>query len=247
MQNIKGITMKQKAMEQEMMEQEQKENLLRLLDDQDVKDKIIELCHKKESADENRFFKEGNASLAKELRETKENAQREIASLKNNIKKLKEEKSETQKKMEDLKKALKPYEDNITMYETYHGLSLKTRKALSSVINTKTPIVFIASCSDPDHLKSVWNYTKTLLWDDNSENEIDLLKKTITYMMEIINSVGAVPLYEPIVSEPGRKYKDESHCKGPGSKSAGTIQQVLLEGYRQINTGNIICKSVVIV
>lgn len=38
MQNIKGITMKQ-----EMMEQEQKENLLRLLDDQDVKDKIIEL------------------------------------------------------------------------------------------------------------------------------------------------------------------------------------------------------------
>ena len=65
MQNIKGITMKQKAMEQEMMEQ--KENLLRLLDDQDVKDKIIELCHKKESADENRFFKEGNASLAKEL------------------------------------------------------------------------------------------------------------------------------------------------------------------------------------
>lgn len=43
MQNIKGITMKQKAMEQEMMEQEQKENLLRLLDDQDVKDKIIEL------------------------------------------------------------------------------------------------------------------------------------------------------------------------------------------------------------
>lgn len=41
MQNIKGITMKQKAMEQEMMEQEQKENLLRLLDDQDVKDKII--------------------------------------------------------------------------------------------------------------------------------------------------------------------------------------------------------------
>lgn len=245
MQNIKGITMKQKAMEQEMMEQ--KENLLRLLDDQDVKDKIIELCHKKESADENRFFKEGNASLAKELRETKENAQREIASLQNNIKKLKEEKSETQKKMEDLKKALKPYEDNITMYETYHGLSLKTRKALSSVINTKTPIVFIASCSDPDHLKSVWNYTKTLLWDDNSENEIDLLKKTITYMMEIINSVGAVPLYEPIVSEPGRKYKDESHCKGPGSKSAGTIQQVLLEGYRQINTGNIICKSVVIV
>lgn len=245
MQNIKGITMKQKAMEQEMMEQ--KENLLRLLDDQDVKDKIIELCHKKESADENRFFKEENASLKKELRETKENAQREIASLQNNIKKLKEEKSETQKKMEDLKKALKPYEDNITMYETYHGLSLKTRTALSPVINTKTPIVFIASCSDPDHLKSVWNYTKTLLWDDNSENEIDLLKKTITYMMEIINSVGAVPLYEPIVSEPGRKYKDESHCKGPGSKSAGTIQQVLLEGYRQINTGNVICKSVVIV
>lgn len=245
MQNIKGITMKQKAMEQEMMEQ--KENLLRLLDDQEVKDKIIELCHKKESADENRFFKEGNASLAKELRKTKENAQREIASLQNNIKKLKEEKSETQKKMEDLKKALKPYEDNITMYETYHRLSPKTRKALSSVINTKTPIVFIASCSDPDHLKSVWNYTKTLLWDDNSENEIDLLKKTITYMMEIINSVGAVPLYELIVSEPGRKYKDESHCKGPGSKSAGTIQQVLLEGYRQINTGNVICKSVVIV
>lgn len=242
MQNIKGITMKQ-----EMMEQEQKENLLRLLDDQDVKDKIIELCHKKELADENRFFKEGNASLAKELRETKENVQREIASLQNNIKKLKEEKSETQKKMEDLKKALKPYEDNITMYETYHGLSLKTRTALSSVINTKTPIVFIASCSDPDHLKSVWDYTKTLLWDDNSENEIDLLKKTITYMMEIINSVGAVPLYEPIVSEPGRKYKDESHCKGPGSKSAGTIQQVLLEGYRQINTGKVICKSVVIV
>ena len=185
--------------------------------------------------------------MANELRETKENAQREIASLQNNIKKLEEEKSETQKKMEDLKKALKPYEDNITMYETYHGLSLKTRTALSSVINTKTPIVFIASCSDPDHLKSVWSYTKTLLWDDNSENEIDLLKKTITYMMEIINSVGAVPLYEPIVSEPGRKYKDESHCKGPGSKSAGTIQQVLLEGYRQINTGKVICKSVVIV
>ena len=173
MQNIKGITMKQKV-----MEQEQKENLLRLLDDQDVKDKIIELCHKKESADENRFFKEGNASLTKKLRETKENAQREIASLKNNIKKLEVEKSETQKKMEDLKKALKPYEDNITMYETYHRLSLKTRKALSSVINTKTPIVFIASCSDPDHLKSVWNYTKTLLWDDNRENEIDLLKSS---------------------------------------------------------------------
>ena len=84
-------------MKQEMMEQEQKENLLRLLDDQEVKDKIIELCHKKESANENRFFKEENASLKKELRETKENAQREIASLQNNIKKLKEEKSETQK------------------------------------------------------------------------------------------------------------------------------------------------------
>ena len=130
MQNIKGITMKQKAMEQEMMEQEQKENLLRLLDDQDVKDKIIELCHKKESADENRFFKEENASLTKKLRETKENAKQEIASLKNNIKKLEEEKSKTQKKMEDLKKALKSYEDNITMYETYHRLSLKTRTAL---------------------------------------------------------------------------------------------------------------------
>ena len=98
MQNIKGITMKQKAMEQEMMEQEQKENLLRLLDDQDVKDKIIELCHKKESADENCFFKEENASLTKKLRETKENAKQEIASLKNNIKKLEEEKSKTQKR-----------------------------------------------------------------------------------------------------------------------------------------------------
>ena len=88
-------------MKQEMMEQEQKENLLRLLDDQDVKDKIIELCHKKESADENRFFKEESASLTKKLRETKENAKQEIASLQNNIKKLEEEKSKTQKKMED--------------------------------------------------------------------------------------------------------------------------------------------------
>ena len=149
-------------------------------------------------------------------------------------------------KVNDNMQSLKEqFSDSITLLERYKSLSSSIRTGLSDVICDKNEIFFIVSCSTPEHLKAIWTYTKRLAGSNDNVNGVEVLKDIFDYFFEVFNCSLQEPMYVRDNVEEGYSFDDDKYDRGKGSLTSGKITQVILRGYKSINTGTIICRSVV--
>ena len=154
-----------------------------------------------------------------------------------------------QKDYEDVKRELASYQNDFLVamekYKSYQEVSNTTREGLSNVICEKNVIDFIISCANIDNLGRIWKYTKEILSDYNRAKDVEILKEIFDYFFKVYNESLPEPTYERDDVDVGDDFDDEYQSRSRESASSGTIKKILLRGYSSINTGNVICKSVV--
>ena len=133
----------------------------------------------------------------------------------------------------------------VSLLARYKSLSLSIKEGLSDIICDKNEVLFVASCSSSEHLKSIWIYTKRLIANNGEINEIEVLKDIFDYFFEMFNNALSEPVYVRDEVEIGMVFDDDKYDRSSDSSTSGTIKKVLLKGYSSINTRNIICRSLV--
>ncbi len=133
----------------------------------------------------------------------------------------------------------------VNLLERYRSLSVSIRTGLSDVICDKDEILFIASCSTPDHLKAIWTYTKRLAGSNGDVNEVKILIDIFDYFFDVFNGSLREPMYVRDNVEIGYSFDDDKYDRCTGSSTSGKIKEVILRGYKSVNTGTIICRSFV--
>ena len=146
---------------------------------------------------------------------------------------------------ENVQKLKERFSNPVILLDRYRTLSTTIRTGLSDVICDKDEILFIASCSTSDHLKAIWTYTKKLAGSNGDANSVEVLKDIFDYFFEIFNSSLREPMYARDSVEVGYSFDDDKYDRCAGSATSGKITQVVLRGYKSVNTGAIICRSLV--
>ena len=124
-------------------------------------------------------------------------------------------------------------------------LSASVRTGLSDIICDKNEILFIASCSTSEHLKSIWIYIKKLIGTNGDSSEIEILKDIFDYFFDVYNDSLSEPAYVRDDVEEGYIFDDDRYDRCTGCPASGQISQVMLRGYISINTRKSICRSLV--
>lgn len=257
------------------MKEKKIENFLNLLDSPAIQKKIRDICDVSPVTDSKSGIEvtELKARLAQcqnEMQEYKNSFAAERSRLESDLKKAKE-KLETSKKTieeredelsqlrkseqslssslekanEDIRKLKNYFSDSVTLLDRYKSLSVSIRTGLSDVICDKDVILFIASCSTPEHLKAIWTYTKKMAGSNGDADEIDVLKDIFDYFFDVFNHSLQNPMYVRDSVETGYSFDDDKYDRCTGSSTSGKITQVILRGYKSVNTGTIICRSFV--
>lgn len=179
-----------------------------------------------------------NRTLNKEITELRH----ELETTKTESEKCKTAMNSLEKKYDLLKKH---FSSPVILLDKYRSLPISIRNGLSDIICDKDEILFIASCSSPEHLKAIWNYTKALAGNNANENELNIMKEIFDYFFDVFNNSLSEPVYERDKVEPGIVFDDEKFDRCIGSATCGKITGIILRGYRSINTGAVICRSLV--
>jgi len=187
--------------------------------------------------------------LENELKTEKTNYQSTIVNYENEIKHHKEKQQGLTDSLEKANSYIavmnRNFSDPVKLLERYRSLSVSTRTGLSDVICGKNVILFIASCSTAEHLKSLWIFTKRLYSSQGDPNEIKILTDIFDYFFDIFNNSLSEPMYVRDNVENGCFFNDDRYDRCIGSSTSGRITQVIIRGYSSINTGEPICRSLV--
>lgn len=156
---------------------------------------------------------------------------------------------EETKELNVTKQQLACYENNFLSamgkYKLYQSVSESTREGLKNVICEKDEIGFVVSCVNMDNLQRIWEYTKDILSNQNKMKDVEILKEIFDYFFEVYNQSLAEAIYQRDEIAIGDDFDDEYQSRSRESATSGAIKKILLRGYSSINTGKIICKSVV--
>ncbi len=214
-------------------------------------------------------LKKDNESLKQQLFDAKE----DYSKLKENLKKLEKENESLQSenarlnestkeyslKYENAKKEISELEDKVSklelvaerfqnyatlqdLYSGYLSLDEAIRDGLGNNIACEDIYQFVVSASQWDSIKSLWKYISYEL-DNLSKNDFDVLVHTFNWFFEQYNSFKKT--YSLLPVQVGELFDSDFHAKSTNSKSLGNISEVLLVGYKNNITGNVVEKSIV--
>lgn len=126
----------------------------------------------------------------------------------------------------------------------YEKLSQASRHSLENIFRSTKPELFIASGVQIDNLKQLWEFAKSEIMEGRTE-ETDLLSELIGYFMNLYNQINGRKIYDRIEAKAGTVFDVDWHIRTSGSRPAGVIDRVYLDGYVNANNGSIFGKSVV--
>ncbi len=135
------------------------------------------------------------------------------------------------------------YADIEKYYKMYCSLSDDIHNTLSRVLSCKSPTLFIAAGSQRDSIEGLWD-TISYNREKYNEEELKILGEIFDFFFELYNNFNNI--YERLDTRPGDLFDSRLHDRISGNVN-GSISYVFLRGYRNIKTGNIIKKSMIII
>lgn len=259
--------------------------LLKLLEEDDIKQKILEIVNDNSSLESTNFvydekvefleeevidLKNENSILSEQIKEallTEMEKDKEIEELKEKCKNLNKKLQDTLKLMdvekqnnmliyknltdkdEKFEKMVKNYLqmekkylvlENI--YLIYNNLPEDTKHELGEVLKGDDVESFVFSGAQFDNIELLWDFIKDKIIQGETK-EVESLEKIFDYFFKRFNSIYDEPLYELI--EENETYDSKLHTKISDSKTNNNIKEVLLKGYKNVNSLKVLKKSVV--
>lgn len=150
-----------------------------------------------------------------------------------------------------IEEKLKTYEENfsdaVDLYSKYKNVSEERRNFLMTIVSDKSLIDFISSCVQFNNIEALWDYIKTMLYEEHEDQEVNILISIFEHFFLLYNNLSETPLYLMADVNIGDEFDDDYHIRGNGSKVSGKITSVQLRGYKSAVTNKYKRKSIVIV
>lgn len=127
----------------------------------------------------------------------------------------------------------------------YKALPESVKNGLEDVIIDKNEITFIASCANEDNLTLIWRYIKDMSVSSEHIDDFKTLSQIFDYFFDVFNSSLPETKFVRDDVEIGDYFDDDDYDRCAGSSTSGNITEIILRGYKSVNTGNIIQKSLV--
>ncbi|MBQ9486697.1 MAG: hypothetical protein IJU91_02705 [Selenomonadaceae bacterium] len=140
------------------------------------------------------------------------------------------------------------YADIEQAYNSYKKLSDTTKFALQGIFgDAVSPTNFLAGALPEDHLKSLFDYVATAINSGTNPAEIDILHGIFEFAFNAANNGRREKIFTRLNVSAGNTFDSDEMRKTSSSAQSGTVQKVLLVGYKFSRTGKIVKPSLVVI
>lgn len=160
---------------------------------------------------------------------------------------LAEKNSQLDEKAKQLAEFAEKYFELEQAFTAYKNLSDETKFALEGIFGEgNSPTNFLAGALQEGHLESLFDYVATTLNSGNNPREIEILLKLFDFCFEATNSGHRDKIYSRLDVTAGDDFASAEMRKTSNSPQSGTVQKILLVGYKYIRTNKVIRPSLVV-
>ena len=189
----------------------------------------------------------------KTLREKLTAANQIIASRNAEIKTLRDNLADSNKKIAALETELADRNSRLAnflelerAFNLYRKLPENTRFALEGVFGAaNNPTNFLGGALQEGHLESLFDYTATALNNGVNPDETEILSCLLDFTLDAVNNGRREKIFARLDTKTGDDFDRDTMRKSSGSSQSGSVQKILLAGYRYIQSGNVVKPSLV--
>lgn len=180
------------------------------------------------------------------LRQRLEQVQREAAQARQERDRAQGEAQSLRQEAEDADKALSQrFAEGWRLYQQYQQVSDYLRDLLAGVFARPGFEAFIIGAAQERSLRPLWSATREALMKCRDESSANILWDIFQYSLGLVNQSRPDDVFALEDVAVGDRYDIERHALTGGSRVQGTVRVVHLPGYRNVRTGDVICKSLV--
>lgn len=180
------------------------------------------------------------------LRQHLEQVQREAAQARQERERAQGEAQSLRQEAEDADKALSQrFAEGWRLYQQYQQVSDYLRDLLTGVFARPGFEAFIIGAAQERSLRPLWSATREALMKCRDESSANILWDIFQYSLGLVNQSRHDDVFALEDVAVGDRYDIERHALTGGSRVQGTVRVVHLPGYRNVRTGDVICKSLV--
>lgn len=180
------------------------------------------------------------------LRQRLEQVQRDAAQAKLERERAQGEAQSLRQEAEDADKALSQrFAEGWRLYQQYQQVSDYLRDLLTGVFARPGFESFIIGAAQERSLRPLWSATREALMKCRDESSANILWDIFQYSLGLVNQSRSDDVFALEDVAVGDRYDIERHALTGGSRVQGTVRVVHLPGYRNVRTGDVICKSLV--
>ncbi len=138
------------------------------------------------------------------------------------------------------------YADIEQAYNSYKKLSDTTKFSLEGIFGAaNSPTNFLIGALQERHLDNLFDYVTNTINSGTNPAEIDILHGLFEFVFNAANSGRREKIFTRLNVSAGDIFDDEEMRKTSSSAQSGTVQKVLLAGYKFSRTGKIVKPSLV--
>lgn len=180
------------------------------------------------------------------LRRRLEQVQRDSAQARQERDQAQGEARSLRQEAKDADKALSQrFAEGWRLYQQYQQVSDYLRGLLTGVFARPGFEAFIIGAAQERSLRPLWSATREALMKCRDESSANILWGIFQYSLGLVNQSRPDDVFAIENVAVGDRYDIERHALTGGSRVQGTVRVVHLPGYRNVRTGNVVCKSLV--
>lgn len=180
------------------------------------------------------------------LRRRLEQVQRDSAQARQERDQAQGEARSLRQEAKDADKALSQrFAEGWRLYQQYQQVSDYLRGLLTGVFARPGFEAFIIGAAQERSLRPLWSATREALMKCRDESSANILWDIFQYSLGLVNQSRPDDVFAIENVAVGDRYDIERHALTGGSRVQGTVRVVHLPGYRNVRTGNVVCKSLV--
>lgn len=180
------------------------------------------------------------------LRRRLEQVQRDSAQARQERDQAQGEARSLRQEAKDADKALSQrFAEGWRLYQQYQQVSDYLRGLLTGVFARPGFEAFIIGAAQERSLRPLWSATREALMKCRDESSANILWDIFQYSLGLVNQSRPDDVFAIENVAVGDRYDIERHALTGGSRVQGTVRVVHLPGYRNVRTGDIVCKSLV--
>lgn len=131
------------------------------------------------------------------------------------------------------------------LYQQYQQVGNYLRDLLTGVFARPGFEAFIIGAAQERSLRTLWSATREALMKCRDESSANILWDIFQYSLGLVNQSRPDDVFAIENVAVGDRYDIERHALTSGSRVQGTVRVVHLPGYRNVRTGDVVCKSLV--